>query len=158
MSLLEVKGAPPGLPGGARRLGSEPKPYAAGSAEGMSRMPRGSAGAVQVLSPGASPRPFGPQGPQMLNEGWVLRGLCAATPRLSAGPLTTPGSDLGPARNRPAAETSWLPRMRVSWPPELAEGRLRPRGWRALPTHGPVAWLGAQEPSERPRPPMNSLF
>lgn len=41
----------------------------------------------------------------MLNEDWVLRGLCAATPQLSAGPLTTAGSDMGLARNRPAAET-----------------------------------------------------
>ena len=40
----------------------------------------------------------------MLNEDWVLRELCAATPQLSAGPLTTAGSDMGLARNTPAAE------------------------------------------------------
>lgn len=70
----------------------------------------------------------------MLNEGWVLRGLCAATSRLSAGPLPTPGSDFGPARNRPAAQTSWVPRMRVSSPPELAD---------SPDSDGLVAWLGA---------------
>lgn len=48
--------------------------------------------------------------------------------------------------------------MRVSWPPELAEGLLRPRVGGCPGSDGQVAWLGAQEPSERPPPPMNSLY
>lgn len=102
-------------------------------------MPRGGAGAGSVLSPWASSLPLGPQFPHVLNEGiaehdlhdWVLRGgLDAAlggrvqphlqvqghSLALSAGPFTAAGSGTWDwaVGARPAAETSWVPRILVS--------------------------------------------